>query len=145
MGFATLICKDWLSFGHRFATRCGLGVRDHKDYCPIFVQFIDCVYQIARKFPTAFDFNNAFLVALVDAVYSVDSATFCCDSEKETLLRFYSRDGSRSVWDSLIYAEDAAAKYGNPQFKPDASQQLLFKPFSWNVKFFEALYLRHLN
>ena len=40
-GFIVLVCKEWLSFGHKFSQRLGHGVRrpDDEQRSPIFVQF----------------------------------------------------------------------------------------------------------
>lgn len=47
-GFASLVEKEWVSFGHRFATRQAEGV-------PIFLQFLDAVHQLVLQFPAAFE------------------------------------------------------------------------------------------
>ena len=43
-----LIEKEWLSFGHKFAQRAGHGDDKHNDAdrSPVFLQFIDCVWQV---------------------------------------------------------------------------------------------------
>ncbi|XP_036915650.1 myotubularin-related protein 1 isoform X9 [Sturnira hondurensis] len=50
-GFEILIEKEWISFGHRFALRVGHGNDNHADAdrSPIFLQFIDCVWQMTRQ------------------------------------------------------------------------------------------------
>ncbi|XP_078258865.1 phosphatidylinositol-3,5-bisphosphate 3-phosphatase MTMR2 isoform X3 [Rhinoraja longicauda] len=50
-GFEVLIEKEWLSFGHRFQLRVGHGDRNHTDAdrSPVFLQFIDCVWQMTRQ------------------------------------------------------------------------------------------------
>ncbi|XP_059507328.1 myotubularin-related protein 1b isoform X8 [Stegostoma tigrinum] len=52
-GFEVLIEKEWLSFGHRFAVRVGHGDENHADAdrSPIFLQFIDCVWQMTKQLP----------------------------------------------------------------------------------------------
>jgi myotubularin-related protein 3/4 len=63
-GFRTLIEVDWLQFGHKFSQRNGHAA-DHTDInerCPVFLQWLDCVYQIIKQFPSAFQFNELFLV-----------------------------------------------------------------------------------
>ena len=47
-GFEVLIQKEWLSFGHKFIDRIGHGRKNHLDEqrSPIFLQFIDCVWQV---------------------------------------------------------------------------------------------------
>lgn len=62
-GFQLLVEREWIAFGHRFADRSGnLSDGDPNQQSPIFLQWLDCVYQLLRQFPTAFQFNNAFLV-----------------------------------------------------------------------------------
>ena len=43
-----LIEKEWLSFGHKFGHRIGHGENEHNDpdRSPVFVQWIDCVWQV---------------------------------------------------------------------------------------------------
>uniref|UniRef100_A0A8C8K0V5 phosphatidylinositol-3,5-bisphosphate 3-phosphatase n=1 Tax=Oncorhynchus tshawytscha TaxID=74940 RepID=A0A8C8K0V5_ONCTS len=50
-GFQVLLEKEWLSFGHRFQLRIGHGDKNHTDAdrSPVFLQFIDCVWQITRQ------------------------------------------------------------------------------------------------
>ena len=47
-GFEVLIEKEWLAFGHKFAQRVGHGEDKHSDpdRSPVFLQFIDCVWQV---------------------------------------------------------------------------------------------------
>ena len=91
-GFALLVEKEWVAFGHRFWLRHFLGQ-------PIFCQFLDAVVQLLRQFPSAFAYNERFLSDLLamhdgrplpvshprgrDAPTS--RAPFDADSEKERL------------------------------------------------------------
>ncbi len=63
-GFQVLVEREWLEFGHKFADRCALGIytEDTNERCPIFLQFLDCMHQLIKQFPCAFQFNEAFLV-----------------------------------------------------------------------------------
>ena len=47
-GFQVLVEKEWLSFGHKFNHRVGQGDDEHNDpdRSPVFLQFIDCVWQV---------------------------------------------------------------------------------------------------
>eukprot|EP01004_Peranema_trichophorum_P008811 NODE_755_length_2383_cov_18.867699_g646_i0.p1 GENE.NODE_755_length_2383_cov_18.867699_g646_i0~~NODE_755_length_2383_cov_18.867699_g646_i0.p1 ORF type:complete len:712 (+),score=136.02 NODE_755_length_2383_cov_18.867699_g646_i0:207-2138(+) len=62
-GFYTLLEKDWMSFGHKFRQRLG-----HPDYpeerSPVFLQFLDCVWQIYRQMPQHLEFTEKFLLEL---------------------------------------------------------------------------------
>ncbi|XP_058856681.1 myotubularin-related protein 1-like isoform X10 [Acipenser ruthenus] len=84
-GFEVLIEKEWISFGHRFAVRVGHGDVNHtnSERSPLFVQFIDCVWQMMRQFPAAFEFNELFLITILDHLYSCLFGTFLYNSEQE--------------------------------------------------------------
>uniref|UniRef100_A0A3Q2XBK6 phosphatidylinositol-3,5-bisphosphate 3-phosphatase n=1 Tax=Hippocampus comes TaxID=109280 RepID=A0A3Q2XBK6_HIPCM len=84
-GFQVLVEKEWISFGHKFAARVGHGNDDHSnsERSPLFVQFVDCVWQMTRQFPAAFEFNELFLLTLLDHLYSCLFGTFLCNSEQE--------------------------------------------------------------
>ena len=62
-----LVEREWLAFGHKFADRCGqgLGCTDANERCPVFLQWLDCIHQLIQQFPTAFQFNEAWLVSMM--------------------------------------------------------------------------------
>ncbi|KAG9510805.1 Myotubularin-related protein 2, partial [Fragariocoptes setiger] len=84
-GFQVLVEKEWISFGHKFLQRLGHGEDKHSDTdrAPIFLQFIDCVWQITQQFPNAFEFNDHFLITVSDHSYSCLFGTFLCNSEQQ--------------------------------------------------------------
>ncbi|XP_076001666.1 myotubularin-related protein 1a isoform X2 [Genypterus blacodes] len=84
-GFQVLVEKEWISFGHRFAARVGHGDENHanSERSPLFVQFIDCVWQMTRQFPAAFEFNELFLITVLDHLYSCLFGTFLYNTEQE--------------------------------------------------------------
>ncbi|XP_078713707.1 phosphatidylinositol-3,5-bisphosphate 3-phosphatase MTMR3-like isoform X1 [Lampetra fluviatilis] len=84
-GFQVLVEMEWLDFGHKFADRCGHGdgSEDASERCPVFLQWLDCVHQLQRQFPCSFEFNEAFLVKLVQHTYSCLYGTFLCNSTRE--------------------------------------------------------------
>ncbi|CAM8968163.1 unnamed protein product [Rhodiola kirilowii] len=53
---------------------------------PIFLQWVDCVSQLLRMYPLAFEYSMAFLVDFVDCVLSCRFGNFFCNSEKERQL-----------------------------------------------------------
>lgn len=74
-GFQMLIEKEWLSFGYPFESRAsssGAGAapptsaKSGKFQSPVFIMFLDCVWQCLQQYPCAFEFNEAFLLALAE-------------------------------------------------------------------------------
>ncbi|XP_037019348.1 myotubularin-related protein 2 isoform X2 [Artibeus jamaicensis] len=65
--------------------RLGHGDKNHADAdrSPVFLQFIDSVWQMTRQFPTAFEFNEYFLITILDHLYSCLFGTFLCNSEQQ--------------------------------------------------------------
>ncbi|XP_030623655.1 phosphatidylinositol-3,5-bisphosphate 3-phosphatase MTMR3 isoform X2 [Chanos chanos] len=101
-GFQVLVETEWLDFGHKFADRCGHGenAEDLNERCPVFLQWLDCVHQLQRQFPCSFEFNEAFLVKLVQHTYSCLFGTFLCNSVKEREDR-HIQERTCSVWSLL--------------------------------------------
>jgi myotubularin-related protein 1/2 len=119
-GFCVLIQKEWLSFGHKFNDRLGHGVPEElaNESSPIFLQFIgrlmitppwtgtnplpsDAVSQIMSQFPNYFEFNERFLIVILDNIYNCRFGTFLFNSEKER--RFVKlEETTPCFWDWLL-------------------------------------------
>ena len=54
-----LIQKEWLSFGHRFYDRTLLS-QTQDEHSPVFLQWLDCVWQVQRHSPSV---KDLFLVS----------------------------------------------------------------------------------
>ena len=50
---------------------------------PVFLQWLDCVWQLICQFPTAFEFNEVLLLTIADYMYSCLFGTFLCNSESQ--------------------------------------------------------------
>lgn len=109
-GFQVLVEMEWLDFGHKFADRCGHGENsdDLNERCPVFLQWLDCVHQLQRQFPCSLEFNEAFLVKLVQHTYSCLFGTFLCNNAKERGEQ-HTQERTCSVW-SLLRAGNKAFK-----------------------------------
>ncbi|RLN02306.1 hypothetical protein BBJ28_00003988 [Nothophytophthora sp. Chile5] len=88
-GFQVLIEKEWLSFGHPFQLRHSHGEKADTQESPIFIQFLDCVSQLVRIYPSYFEyvgsahlFNEGLLLLLADALHSCRFGTFLFDCKK---------------------------------------------------------------
>jgi hypothetical protein len=85
-GFLGLCEREWLGFGHQFGKRHGQpggGRDDPKAVAPVFLQYVEVVWQLQRQFATAFEFNERLLLALVQASYDGRFGNFLLDCERE--------------------------------------------------------------
>eukprot|EP00760_Papus_ankaliazontas_P033893 PhM_4_TR6782/c0_g1_i1/m.96240/K18081/MTMR1_2; myotubularin-related protein 1/2 len=105
-GFELLIEKEWLQGGHMFAARLGILVdpdikpdsKDHRhEVSPMFLLFIEAVRSLLLQVPSAFEFNELFLVHLLDVAYSGKTATFQADSPAQRLAMKFNETGP-SAW-----------------------------------------------
>ena len=114
-GFAVLIEKDWVSFGHQFAVRNGCDCRPEKkkEKSPIFIQFLHVVYQIMEQYPNAFEFGENMLLYLSEEIYSNKFGTFLFNCEKE-LNEQAGKELTLSIWSEIMLNKK---KYINPYYK----------------------------
>eukprot|EP00440_Ansanella_granifera_P072032 gb/GFBE01078169.1/.p1 GENE.gb/GFBE01078169.1/~~gb/GFBE01078169.1/.p1 ORF type:complete len:330 (+),score=75.72 gb/GFBE01078169.1/:1-990(+) len=115
-GFLKLVQKEWCSFGHRFRTRAALGEQPTQECSPVFVQWLDCVSQLLRQFPDAFEFSDAVLLRLTQEVYSNLYGTFLCDNEQERLSKVQAH--TVSLW-SVLLRPDEVGSWRNPSYQED--------------------------
>lgn len=113
-GFEVLIEKEWISFGHKFSTRVGHGCDKYfdQDRSPIFVQFVDCVWQCMNQNEVFFEFNEQLLHDILHSLYSNQYGTFLmdCDFERE---KNQIRSKTVSFWSYVNTNKD---KYINQNF-----------------------------
>ena len=135
IGFSVLVEKDFLSFGHPFHTRCshgegrggneatsnGGGSSDEGQISPIFIQFLDCVFQIVQQYPECFEFNTKYLLIITEHIYSCRFGNFLCDTERERELVASIRQRTHSLWDYLDSREDTR----NPRYRSDEGGAML--------------------
>ena len=152
-GFMILIEKEWISFGHMFCTRLGHVPSSQKqpERSPVFPQFVDCVWQMMRHLKVilsnnqisrkknAFEFNDRFLIAILERCYTCMYGTFMFDSEYERKTKMAPKV-TLSLWDSIL-AERAI--YINQDFKSELVSFSNMKGFS--LALWDAYYLRWKN
>lgn len=112
-GFIVLIEKDWLSFGHKFKSRVG-PTDNPSENSPIFLQFLDCVWQFHRQAPDIFEFNNNLLLFLADHCQSRWFGTFCYNCEAERARNSISTIAA-SVWSHI---EACQSEFLNHSYHP---------------------------
>eukprot|EP01133_Synstelium_polycarpum_P018609 gene18609-22269_t len=116
-GFIVLIEKEWLSFGHKFAQRMGHGDAKHGDEqrSPVFLQFIESIYQILCQFPKAIEFNERLLLDILQHLFSCRFGTFLFNCERERMLNNL-HTTTVSLWSHVLSNRD---KYVNPLYSRD--------------------------
>ncbi|RLN88232.1 hypothetical protein BBJ28_00001574 [Nothophytophthora sp. Chile5] len=90
-GFQVLVEQEWCAFGHQFRARSGHAngqstYWEDDSTSPVFMQFVDAVWQLMRQFPCSFEFNERYLIALLDEVYCKRSGTFLHDCEESRMV-----------------------------------------------------------
>mmetsp|Transcript_24063 Transcript_24063/g.36089 ORF Transcript_24063/g.36089 Transcript_24063/m.36089 type:complete len:823 (+) Transcript_24063:58-2526(+) len=117
-GFCVLIEKEWLSFGHQFALRMGhRKPTGDQDISPIFVQWLDNVWQMTSQFPRAFEFNSQMLLEIAHHASSLRFGTFLYNTDKDRRSNKLSSK-TISLWTYLKESERAKrGDFTNPIYK----------------------------
>ena len=141
-GFAVLMEKDWVSFGHRFARRAGQGAGDYEDdqRAPIFVQWMDTVFQLMVQAPRAFEFNERFLIALIDARLSGAYGTFLFDNQAQRVMHRVD-EVTTSVWAHHL-SSPLRETYLNPMYTPDPGTIRIVASLT-RIRLWDTYYLRY--
>ena len=143
MGFAVLVEKDFLSFGHQFAKRSGISEKKNEgenERSPIFLQFLDCIFQLMIQFPTEFEFNSEFLL-FIAKYYNVNLfGNFLYNNEKERTEK-KAKENTASIWTYLLNNKE---KYGNPLYSAKNCQKILKPNFAYySYKLWTAYFMRN--
>ncbi|RUS88205.1 hypothetical protein EGW08_004037 [Elysia chlorotica] len=68
-GFQSLVQREWVIMGHPFQQRLGLiwtPDTSEAEQVPVFLLFLDCVWQLLQQFPSSFAFTETYLTVLWD-------------------------------------------------------------------------------
>ena len=139
-GFAVLVEKDWLSFGHQFGLRNGFSEKEKQDQAsPIFLQFLDAVHQLLEQFPNAFEFNEKFLLFLA-RVYGLNLyGTFLYNNDKERTEQNAKFD-TASVWTEIF---SDLKPYLNIYYDPNSVKILEPNYSYYNIKLWTSLFMEN--
>lgn len=137
-GFLLLIQKEFCSFGHRFRTRLANGEKPTSEYSPIFLQWLECVYQLTAQFPAAFEFTPAVLLLVGREALTNRFGTFLGDNERERVERIAPR--TLSFWPWLLSLR--AQEHLNPQYRR-CEETLRPSPAQVNFRIWEDYWFRY--
>lgn len=141
-GLIVLIEKEWLSYGHQFALRNGIYLKEqHEDQkSPIFLQWLDCLHQLIIQYPNYFEYNMDLILFLANN-YTINLyGTFMYNSDSE---RKYleAKKKTVSIWTDIVRN---LTPYKNPFYKPYLD--IIFPNYSpYKLKFWEEYFLRYNN
>lgn len=86
-GFQSLVQKDWVTSGHRFCSRGNYHRDNDKEEAPVFLLFLDCVWQLWSQFPSRFQLTEDFLLVLHDSAQLPLFSTFLANCQRERCRR----------------------------------------------------------
>ncbi|XP_071623692.1 myotubularin-related protein 9-like isoform X1 [Heliangelus exortis] len=120
LGFQGLLEREWIEAGHPFHLRCARSASPQarlKQEAPLFLLFLDCVWQLSRQFPFSLEFGEHLLLTLFDNAYASAYGTFLCNNEKERCLCKV-KESTHSLW-AWLNQPGEKKKYLNPLYSPN--------------------------
>ena len=124
--------------GHNYG-----GKEDPEQQAPIFLQFLDCVHQLLRQFPTKFEFNELLLSFIHDELLNCRFGTFLYNCERERKEEKLSRR-TLSIWE---FIESNRNDFLNPFFKETNKAVDYIAPNCEipNLRLWELYYFKYLD
>ena len=140
-GFAVLVEKDWLSFGHQFALRNGIMKKGGGDdqSSPIFLQFLDAVHQLLLQNPNSFEFNEKFLLFLAKNYNSNLYGTFMYNNDKQRKEN-KAKEKTASVWTEIYRNYEP---YLNIYYSPNSVKILKPNFAYYNIKLWTDFFMEN--
>nr|XP_015192158.1 PREDICTED: myotubularin-related protein 11 isoform X2 [Lepisosteus oculatus] len=83
LGFQSLVQKEWVVAGHRFLSRFNYQKDSDKEESPVFLLFLDCVWQLWAQYSSHFEFTGDYLLALHDSAHLPLFTTFLSNCQRE--------------------------------------------------------------
>ncbi|XP_076683538.1 myotubularin-related protein 10-B isoform X3 [Andrena cerasifolii] len=122
-GFQSLLQKEWVAGGHPFCDRLGhIAKRSSEKQSPLFLLYLDCVWQLSQQFPGDFEFTETYLTTLWDAAHVSIFDTFIFNCEKDRVAAATEPTKPlilRSVWDwREQFSEQDILLFYNPLYSP---------------------------
>uniref|UniRef100_A0A8C4RI45 Myotubularin related protein 11 n=1 Tax=Erpetoichthys calabaricus TaxID=27687 RepID=A0A8C4RI45_ERPCA len=116
-GFQSLVQKEWAVAGHRFLNRFNYSGDNEKEevrLSPVFLLFLDCVWQLLKQFPSYFEITEDYLVAVHDSTYIPIFNTFLANCQRERARRIQVRSCLKRMSSSMSYCDSILNNYTYP-------------------------------
>ncbi|XP_009299937.2 myotubularin-related protein 12 isoform X1 [Danio rerio] len=120
MGFQSLVQKEWVAGCHAFLDRCNhLHQKDKECHSPVFLLFLECVWQLVQQHSPAFQFSETYLTVLSDSVHVPIFSTFLFNSahHRESVMKAESPIAQSrplscpTVWDWSVQFDSKAQNF----------------------------------
>lgn len=121
-GFELLIQKEWVALGHPFTERHHLVSGSESEESPIFLLFLDCIWQLTEQCPAVFEFSETYLTSLWDScrISLFDTFLFSSHKNRTEAILTDSQSSSfslRSVWRwSRQFSKNDLRLFTNPLY-----------------------------
>lgn len=138
-GFVELVQREWLDGGHPFSLRhTHVTSAPEKERAPMFLLFLDAVWQVMQQYPLSFEFNELFLHSLFTHSYYSCYGNFLYDTPQE---RHKNKlfEKTQSLW-AYLAQPDVLEKMLNPLYEKNSSV-LILSVHALNVTLWKRLYL----
>lgn len=123
-GFQSLIQKEWVALEHPFQRRLGhirqpVDTNGPQEESPVFLLFLDSVWQLLQQFPDEFEFSQTYLTTLWDSCFMPIFDTFQFDCNADRLKAIKENELiPRPVWDwSEQFLEKDKLFFTNPFYQ----------------------------
>ncbi|CAJ0566552.1 unnamed protein product, partial [Mesorhabditis spiculigera] len=143
-GFESVIEREWISGGHPFGLRnahsaFAEGAITGPYESPVFLAFLDCVWQMCAQFPHSFEFTENFLLDLFEHSYASEFGSFLGNNEMEKF-KHNVKKHTVSLW-SYVNNPEILKGYVNTLYEPNES--VLWPSVSpQSIQIWERLFLR---
>uniref|UniRef100_A0A1I8PYN7 Myotubularin phosphatase domain-containing protein n=1 Tax=Stomoxys calcitrans TaxID=35570 RepID=A0A1I8PYN7_STOCA len=128
-GFQSLIQKEWIALEHPFQRRLGqirqiADSNGPQEESPVFLLFLDSVWQLLQQFPEEFEFSQTYLTTLWDSCFMpiFDTFQFDCNSDRFRAVKDQQLI-LRSVWDwSEQFLDKDKLFFSNPFYQKQKTE-----------------------
>ncbi|GMT35764.1 hypothetical protein PFISCL1PPCAC_27061, partial [Pristionchus fissidentatus] len=121
-GFEALIEREWIAGGHCFSSRnahsaYGEGVVTGPKESPVFLAFLNCVFELIQQFPLSFEFTEGFLLFLFEHSYASEFGSFLGNCERDKK-EWRVKECTVSLW-SYVNNPEILVQFVNSLYEPN--------------------------